>query len=512
MKKTVNIFCAAAVLLTVLAGCQKKAEEAMKTVDLRYRAESSYDLPATDAQSFTILVASTEPWTVTSAHPDWCIISEEEGDASDAELVHTGKATPTTIRIQYYDNTFLDDRTDKITIQSDYWVGKVITVNQKGIAFLTIPESDLDLSVVKAGGDYLIHIDSNQDWSSQVTSGEWISITDGATGHGVGTITVAAEVNAKELRYGEVTVYDRHQKAVAAIRFTQDGVQLVPAGEELRAGYDQLTGELEITSNTKWTVEKVSPGDDWFTIVNPTGEGSGKIQLTFTQNDGEGLRKAEIIVKNVIENPDDYQVEKTIVVKQAYKIDPVRKELDTDELSLWKSDWANAPVYTKGTGTLFTAKARLNRSMPFGTYTFRWSNLGAAPRVRHWFCFSDGVEMKLDIRPGYKNSAGEPAPKISFDFNTDGSGKSAKPSGLSDFTDVDFTQPIEVTYKFDPSGAEYCHVTYLVNGKVAGSFDTSESVLYTVKWGSSVNMYIGVDEADSAVCEWYEYVAPMNWE
>ena len=33
MKKTVNIFCAAAVLLTVLAGCQKKAEEAMKTVE-----------------------------------------------------------------------------------------------------------------------------------------------------------------------------------------------------------------------------------------------------------------------------------------------------------------------------------------------------------------------------------------------------------------------------------------------------------------------------------------------
>ena len=151
MKKTVNIFCAAAVLLTVLAGCQKKAEEAMKTVDLRYRAESSYDLPATDAQSFTILVASTEPWTVTSAHPDWCIISEEEGDASDAELVHTGKATPTTIRIQYYDNTSLDDRTDKIYIKSDYWTGKTITVNQKGIAFLTIPEADLDLAVLVEG-------------------------------------------------------------------------------------------------------------------------------------------------------------------------------------------------------------------------------------------------------------------------------------------------------------------------------------------------------------------------
>jgi hypothetical protein len=512
MKQLVNIFCATAVLLAVLSGCQKKEEQAQKTVDLRYRANDSYDLPAAGAQSFTILVASTDPWTVTSAHPDWCIISEEEGEASDPDLVHTGKATPTTIRVQYYDNTYLDDREDKITIQSDYWIGKVITVRQKGIAFLTIPEADLDLSVEKAGGDYYIHIDSNQDWSSKVTAGEWIAITEGATGHGVGTITVAAETNAKELRYAEVTVYDRHEKAVAAIQFTQDGVQLVPAGEELRAGYDQLTGELEITSNTKWVVAKVSEDDTWFSIDNPTGEGSGKIQLTFTQNDTDGLRKAEITVKNVIDNPDDFQVEKTIVVKQAYRIDPVRKELDTEELTLWKSNWDNTPVYTAGTGTLFTAKARLNRSMPFGTYTFRWSNFGAAPRVRHWFCFGDGVEMKADIRPGYKNSAGEAAPKISFDFNTDGSGKSTKPSGVSDFTDVDFTQPIELTYKFDPSGANHCHVTYLVNGKVAASFDTSDAVLCTVTWGAEVNMYIGVDEADSAVCEWYEYIAPMNWE
>ena len=229
MKKIVYIFCAAAVLLGTLQGCQKKAEEAVKTVDLRYRASDSYDLPATGAQSFTILVASTDPWTVTSEHPDWCIISEEEGEASDPELVHTGKAAPTTIRVQYYDNTFLDDRTDKITIQSDYWVGKVITVNQKGIAFLTIPESDLDLSVEKAGGNYYIHINSNQPWSARVTDGDWISITDGASGEGVGTVTVTALDNVAELRYAEVTVYDRHEVASAKILFTQDGPRSAPA-------------------------------------------------------------------------------------------------------------------------------------------------------------------------------------------------------------------------------------------------------------------------------------------
>ena len=507
MKKIVYIFCAAAVLLGALQGCQKKAEEAVKTVDLRYRANDSYDLPATGAQSFTILVASTDPWTVTSEHPDWCIISEEEGEASDPELVHTGKATPTTIRVQYYDNTFLDDRTDKITIQSDYWVGKVITVNQKGIAFLTIPESDLDLSVEKAGGNYYIHINSNQPWSARVTDGDWISITDGASGEGVGTVTVTALDNVAELRYAEVTVYDRHEVASAKILFTQDGVQLVPAVTEVRAGFDQLSSELEITSNTDWVVVKASESDDWFTLENASGKGSGTVKIHFTQNNDEGLRKAEVIVKNVVANPEDFQVEKTIVVKQAYKIEPVRVVVDNDELSLWKSDWANVPTYAKGVGTTFVGKARLNRSMAFGSYTFRWSNfvtdpeLGG-PRIRHWFCFNESCELKADIRPADV--------KVSFDFNAAGDGN--KPS-LNSYTAIDdWTQPIELTIKFDPSGAEHCHVTYLVNGVEAGSFDTAPDLLRSVTWNAGINMYFGVDVAGSALCEWYEYTAPMNWD
>ena len=508
MKKLIYILCAAAALVTGLWGCQKKAEEAMKTVDLRYRANDSYDLPATGAQAFTILVVSSDPWTVTSEHPDWCIISEEEGDASDPDLVHVGKATPTTIRVQYYDNTFLDDRTDKITIKSDYWTGKTITVNQKGIAFLTIPEDDLAQDVVKAGGDYEIHISSNQDWSTKVTDGDWVSISEGATGNGTGVVVVTAQENSSELRYSEVTVYDRHDEPTYQILFTQDGVQLVPMSEEIRAGYDQATAELEVVSNTKWTVEK-DEADDWFDIVTPTGEGNGKVLLSLKVNEDPGLRKANIVLKNVVTSEGDYQAEKTIVVKQAYKIDPVRVMMNNDELGSWKSDWANPPVYIKDVGSQFTAKARLNRSMAFGSYTFHWSAIEQNPaseagvRVRHWFCFSEGCELKADIRPADG--------KVSYDFNAANDGN--KPS-IDGYTNLDFTQPVEITYKFDPSGAEHCHVTYLVNGNESGSFDTSAELLRTVTYGASINMYIGVDNegSGSAILEWYEYTAPMNWE
>ena len=500
-KITILLCLASAALVTGLTGCHEKAEEPVKVVDLRYRAQDSYDLPASGAKAFTILVASTDPWTVTSEHPDWCIISEEEGAASDPDDVHVGKAEATAIRVQYYDNTFLDDREDRITIKSDYWTGKVITVRQKGSAFLTVSEEDLEQDVTKQGGDHFIHIKSNQDWSAKVTGGDWVTVTEGATGNGTGTVTVNAAENSAELRYAEVTVYDRHDEAQALIKFTQDGVQLVPLATEIRAGYDQASAELDVLSNSKWTVVKESATDDWFDIVTPSGDGDGTIQLAFRQNDGEGLRSATILLANVVAHEGDFGVVKEIVVKQAYKISPTRVPMTNDELGLWTSDWANKPAYIKDTGLEFVSKARLNRSMPFGSYTFRWSSIGAGARVRHWFCFSEGCELKFDIRPADA--------KISFDFNVAGDGN--KPS-LSAFTAVDFSQPVEVTYKFDPSGPSHCHVTYYVNGVEAGSFDTSETMLRTVTWGASVNMYIGVQDADSAICEWYEYTPPMNWD
>ena len=51
-----------------------------------------------------------------------------------------------------------------------------------------------------------------------------------------------------------------------------------------------------------------------------------------------------------------------------------------------------------------------------------------------------------------------------------------------------------------------------MNGVEAGTFETSENLLRTVKWGSKINMYFGVDKSGSAVCEWYEYTAPLNWD
>ena len=520
MKRIINILCAAAALLTGLWACQK-SEGSQRVIDLRYKANDSYEVSARGALPFTIQVASTDTWTVTSAHPEWCIISEEQGEGADPELVHTGKAEATTIRIQYYDNTELDEREDQITIQSDYWVGKVIKVRQGGIAYLTVPETDLAQNVGKPGGNFTIHVDSNQNWSAKVTEGDWLSVSEGATGSLVGDVTILAADNNAEKRYGSVTIFDRHDKPMYIAKFTQEGLQLDLADTKVHALYDDKEATIHVISNASWVVSKASEADDWFTIESPTGahQGDGDIVFKFTQNDDDALRKAEVVVKNVVTQEGDYLAEKTIAVKQAAKVVPQRYYLDDDEMSLWESDQSNRPVYTKGVGTFFNYPCRLHRSdMPMGTYTFCWSNIETPPtgniaRARHWFCFGESAELKCDIRPF------DDGGKIGFSFNKAGDDNEPSPSSIYG---IDFSQPVALTIEFQPNGVfytdpetgdtvEYCHVQFYVNGESKTGFDTSRSLFRTCYWGAKINLYVGMYQNGSGICEWYEYSAPIDW-
>lgn len=502
MNRISNAFLTATAIL-MACGCADVVEETPVPVDLRYRVNDSYELAAIDAKPFTIVVSSSAPWEIFSEHPDWCIIDQEQGEASDPDLVLVGKGEKTTVHVQYYDNKQLDDRTDHVTIKSDYWVGKVVTVTQKGIAYLTVDDEYLSIDVVKNGGEIEIPVRSNQDWTASVVSGsEWLEIVDGAVSHGDASINLTAKVNPGEKRYASLRIFDRHDVGMYTLNLIQDGVQLDPETFEIRAGYDQLTASLAVISNSSWTAAKSNEGDTWFEITNPENDGDASLNITLTENTGEDKRKAEIILRSVNPDPDGFVAEKIVVLKQANKISPVRYIVDNDEMSKWKSDKTNTPVYQKGVGTYFKSEARLNNGeMPFGTYTFRWSAIEGGARCRLWFCYSDAQEIKYNIVSASNN--------VAMEFNC---GSSSRPDPNSFSYAVDPTQPIEMTLKFDPSGAEHCHVTYLVNGEVVWNFDSSDSVMNMVKWGKSVNMYVGVDSGGSAILEWYEYTAPVNWD
>ena len=505
MKKIVYIIAAAA-LMAGLAGCQTKTEKVvLDSVDLRYRVADSYELSATSPKPFTIIVKSTKPWTITNEHPDWCIIEQEEGTEVPDSLVHVGKGENTYVKVQYYDNTELDDRTDHITIASAGFVGKTVNIYQKGIAYLHVPDEEQAFDVIKAGGEITFHVVSNQNWSAAVTEidGDWLTVTDGATGSLDGTVTVTAAENSGWMRYAAVSVFVRHGDERATIQITQDGVLLDPETEELHVNYNDETAKIEVVANTKWVA---STEDGWFTIVNPDNhDGNDTLNLTVTSNaEGEAIRKGSITFKTVPANEGDASASKTIVIKQSYPLASTKVMMDNDEIANWKSDKGEDPVYDAGIGgtTFFQSAlgyARLNRSMKAGNYSFHWSTFSDDVRVRHWFCYSDGQEVKFDLKASGATSAS---------FNN---GSSAKPSEYgSGLSGIDMTTDHVMSYVFTQDG-DYCHVQLQVDGKDAYAFNSSADVMNMVKWGASINMYIGV-ETGSAVLDWYEYTPPFSWD
>ena len=190
----------------------KDDEEDIKYVDLRYNSEDSYVLAASSPQIVEFEVSSTFPWEILSKE-DWHTITPSNGVADSIYKV----------KITCLENTSLDDRTDTLIIKSDYWIGKKVILIQKGTAWLKASSDSLFVESVE--DQHVFSIASNQDWSCEVTTGsEWLSIIDGAKGSINGDVTIKTLGNKGELRYGIITLFDRHHlETILYDSFCQQG-------------------------------------------------------------------------------------------------------------------------------------------------------------------------------------------------------------------------------------------------------------------------------------------------
>lgn len=506
MKRYLLSFCAALALVSGLGGCQEKEEGPMKWVDLRYRAEDSYSLPWESPEAFSFLVKSTDPWTVRSYNPDWCTITPAEGEGNSV----INEAETFTVTVQYKDNAQLDDRVDTLEIKSDYWVGKLITVYQKGNAYLDVKDEEQNLEIAKTGGELTFDVSANQDWSAKVIEGsDWLAIKSGATGSLDGSVILTVGENTGEKRYGAVSVLDRHGVERVVVKVIEDGVQLDPATFEVRAAYNQGVYELNVVSNASWKAEKTDDKAQWFTIENPENTGEAVLRIAMNDNGGNSLRKTSIRIETIAE-PGEPVVTREVVLKQAYLQIPQRTIFDDSEMSYWRPDKGVNPVYLGEQGTYFEATtsgsvyARLYRSdMPMGTHTYRWHSFSADARVRLWWTFGNNNEIKYNLRG-----------------NGDGTGYteiSTSPSGPdSDFVNVegvDMTVPHEMTVKFTPSEINegYCHVQFILDGVEFQSFDTGDGAVMECTWMKEIGIYFGC-YTGNAICEWYDYTEPFSWD
>lgn len=308
MKYRITILLAS---ILALFSCSDEKEQ-MKWVDLRYRVEDSYLLEASNPETISFLVKSTDPWMVYGT-ADWYTITPPSGEG---DMENT-----TTVTIVCEENTDLDDRTDTVKIQSDYWIGKEFTITQKGIAYL---EYEPVLNIPQEGDTTEITVSANQDWSAKVTSGgEWLSVVSGETGRLDGSVTVSATRNLGEQRTGVVTLYDRHGAAAREVAVVQNGVILnieAPEnGQWFRIWEEAQTLSIAVESNTGWTVEKANPEDDtWYSFAKTEYDGNENLQIIVEANVGTRVRTGEIILRTAAAE-GAVPLEKRVRFKQANK-------------------------------------------------------------------------------------------------------------------------------------------------------------------------------------------------
>lgn len=308
MKYRITILLAS---ILALFSCSDEKEQ-MKWVDLRYRVEDSYLLEASNPETISFLVKSTDSWMVYGT-ADWYTITHPSGEG---DMENT-----TTVTIVCEENTDLDDRTDTVKIQSDYWIGKEFTITQKGIAYL---EHEPVLNIPQEGGTTEITVSANQDWSAKVTlGGEWLSVVSGETGRLDGSVTVSATRNLGEQRTGVVTLYDRHGAAAREVEVVQNGVILnieAPEnGQWFRIWEEAQTLSIAVESNTGWTVEKANPEDDtWYSFAKTEYDGNENLQIIVEANVGTRVRTGEIILRTAAAE-GAVPLEKRVRFKQANK-------------------------------------------------------------------------------------------------------------------------------------------------------------------------------------------------
>ena len=516
-----------------IAGCATKeattAVDPASLVDLRYRVgktvtndidsryteeTSTYDIESDDPDPIALVVKSSKPWSIRSTHPTWCTIDVEGGQAVADSLVHLGKGENTPIIIKYYDNHNLDDRLDTLIIYSDYWIGKKIFVNQAGIAYLDVENKTL--SMAKNGSEVVLNVLSNQKWSAKIQESKgdkWLSIKEGTdTGEGNGQVVLVGEDNAGEEREAVVRIYDRHgNKMRWYVTVKQAGISLNPIGAietdedeyEVRGLYDQEEIAFDVVANSEWTAVKQKESDTWFSFADadPTYPGNATLRIKLTESNLSVVREAFIILKTTGET----KVSKKIKVRQAYKMQPVRHNMNDDSyLSKWYNDgsgeWdGSIELKAVETGVLMPSNLymRYDGSVPIsGTHTFRFGNIQDDANIRGWF---------------YWRVNGEGSKYLKLELDRNGTLGSPYVSALDGTYDVQDYLEITLTNTLLDNG--FFHVALTVNGVDKGTFDSSEDLFpLCVAGGTIGKLVFGVQGGGSAVMEWYEYLAPFSWE
>lgn len=484
LNKLVNITSVLVLALSLFA-CKDDVEQTI--VDLRYNPEDSYTLMATSPEPIKFEVRSNHPWEIINKGT-WNVVTPEVGLSDSIYLV----------TVVCEENTELDDRIDTLIIKSDYWVGKRVELLQKGTAYLRPVQDTIVIESALSSGQ--VALESNQDWSIKVTSGEsWLTLTSEAEGSENGNISFETTENNGELRYGIITLYDRNDKASDTLVVSQNGVLLNVSETEIRAIYSEPLITFNVESNSRWELVK-SEYDIWYEIEGEVvNEGNKLVTIALKENSGISIRKSEIIIRSVSDEEGVAPVERSLVLKQAYQPKIEIKEFD----GLFAGGAINSgePIFADGDMLIGDGQNRLlfgdinSFTTRIGTHYFRIKEMSPSSYPIIFFVFNWGPELRSHIKASEgKTDASYAGKDLLFE------------SG--DNIPIDINTPHTLGISVSDAGGEFAG-----KAKVELSLDYNlpyKTYIIDASSSGSIQLYIG---GSPGVCvwDWYGYTTNLDW-
>jgi hypothetical protein len=225
---------------------------------------ASQSLPPTGGTgTVTVMIASGCTWTA-SSNANWLTItngssSTGNGAVAFAAAPNVGAGRSGTLSI----------------------AGRTFTVTEAACSFSIAPNNQA-LGAAGGTGSVAVTAPAGCSWAAVSNNTDWLTVTNGSSGSGNGSVAFAAGANAGAPRTGTLTVAGQ---TFTVSESAPCGFSIAPASQTI----DPAGGTAQVTVMTSagcgWTA--VSNNSDWIAVASgASGSGSGSVILSIAANSG----------------------------------------------------------------------------------------------------------------------------------------------------------------------------------------------------------------------------------
>jgi len=217
--------------------------------------------------SHNIDIYSDIEWTAVSSDPSWLTISASNGGPGG------------TLTVYCTANTDITERTATVTFTS----GKVTIVVPVTQLIANMEVSPETITVPASTGTFVVDIDSDLDWNAVTSAPSWLKIsTSIGSASPTGMLTVTYEQNTGVERKGTITIVSG--RITRTVQVTQEAPVLSVSLDTKTVTYPAGNFEVELTTNTDWTVTYSAGADLWLSVAPPSGSGDEALTVSYTAN------------------------------------------------------------------------------------------------------------------------------------------------------------------------------------------------------------------------------------